>query len=670
VARVQSTPIIPLDIPNPFLRDRVDSPWEECFQDVPEINRTAFQSICSSIAAVCQTNQSRGLILHGEPGSGKTHLLQRLRFFTQREPRTWFIYIPPFPGPNRFWRHVLECFFYDICQRSKQTDAAGSETADETSGAEGPGQGPLTQIEEALTRHLVEKPLETTQDLARWWAEICKKDLPGEALFRRLKPTFDQLTVRFRLDPDVMKVLRHYLSWNHRASAYAYLLGRDLPEEELKFLGVTQSLDDEDRARQAIFTFCRLAGPAFTIILAFDQLEGLQLDSQDLDGLRTSAKNAVDLMSRCGNLLILSAFLTTFVSTLKTALQVQASYYQRIAQDESMLHTLSKESAKALIAHRLGAQEELVAFRDTDARRGRLWPFTAAEIEQLIPAGGLSARELIRKVRHLFDQRKGAPLGPTKSLTDHWKEEFERGLNRPRIRVEEGVYEDGLLKLLQIKPLRGLRVHRGKEKDLHVILETDQQKIGISVSNSENMTTLASHLKRLLDLIDRKSVSRLVFVRDARLPISARAKVTQERLQEMVRKGAWVIRPPAEAYAALDVLRELWNKAAENDLTVGDTTVSMGDLKRWLAENTPRPLQDLIEDACRGIEQPSPVDTGERLLEILRGRWIMPLEEVAQQLPMSVRQLLSFVNEAQEVAGLLDGPPPLLFLLPEAMSRS
>ena len=192
------------EIPNPFLSDRVDSPWQEAFQDVPEINRTAFQIIQKSIEGVTLGNQSRGLILHGEPGSGKTHILQRLRFYTRKEPRTWFIYVPPFPGPNRFWRHLLECFFYDICQRSKQPDLA--EAANLEGGRQeegGPGQGPLTQIEEALTRHLMNRPLSTTHELARWWADICKKDSPGEPLFRRLQPTFDHLTVRFKLDPDV-----------------------------------------------------------------------------------------------------------------------------------------------------------------------------------------------------------------------------------------------------------------------------------------------------------------------------------------------------------------------------------------------------------------------------------------------------------------------------------
>ncbi len=107
-----------------------------------------------------------------------------------------------------------------------------------------------------------------------------------------------------------MKVLRQYLTWNHRSIAYAYLLGRDLPEEELALLGVRNSLEDEERAKQAVLTFCHLAGRNFTIILAFDQIEGLQLTMEDLDGLRTFGNNTVDLMAQCENLLVLSAVQT------------------------------------------------------------------------------------------------------------------------------------------------------------------------------------------------------------------------------------------------------------------------------------------------------------------------------------------------------------------------
>ena len=660
-------------IPNPFLQDRVDTPWQNIFYDVPEINRTAFQSCLKSVEAVSLGNQSRGLMLHGEPGSGKTHLLHRLRLYTQKDPRTWFIYIPPFPGPGRFWRHLLECFFYDICQRSKQPDILPESPIEESPKEEGPGQGPLSQIEEALTRHLMARPLDSTQELACWWAKICKQDLPGEALFKRLRPTFDKLTIQFRLDPEAMKVLRHYLTWNNRAVAYAYLVGRDLPDEDLASLGVKQSLDDEERARQAVLTFCRLAGEHFTIILAFDQIEGLQLNPEDFEGLRTYAKGAVELLMQCKNLLVLSALQTYFLPTLDTALHIHSSYRDRIAQDESVLTLLTKESARHLLEFRLGTINELVDLQRKDQRLGTLWPFTDEEIEKLVPIGGLSARNLIRWARHRFDELKevikiSPPRTREEGISRHWNELFERELQQPHVRLDEGVYEDGLLRLFHSKPPKGWRARRGTERDLSAVLEGKDQKVGVSISNSENMTSLARQLKRLQEILSKGKVNHLIFIRDARLPISETAKVTQRRMKELTQKGLRVVRPTVEAYAALNVLRQLLAKAAENDLTIGETNVSMGELQRWLTDNTPRPLQELM-DVVQEVTVYGPDPLTDRLLEVLINRRMISLKDIAQEMGMGEGELTRFVIEKPEVTGFLAGPPAILFLNPEAVSH-
>ncbi|MCX5906001.1 MAG: hypothetical protein NTY64_02120, partial [Deltaproteobacteria bacterium] len=618
-----------------------------------------------------------------EPGSGKTHLLQRLRLFTQKDPRTWFIYILPFPGPGRFWRHLLECFFYDICQRSKLPEAAVHPPHGSIMKEEGPGQGPLTQIEEAVTRHLMNKPLASTRELGRLWADICSQDTPGEPLYQRLGPTFDTLTIQFQLDPDVMRVLRHYHTWHHRACAYAYLLGRDLPDEDLAYLGVKQSLDDEIRAREAVLTFCRLTGPIFTIILAFDQIEGLQLTLEDLDGLRAFANNAVDLISQCRNLLILSAVQTYFLDTLKKSMH--SAYYDRLAQDESVLTLLSKDSARQLIQFRLNTQKEIADLKQEDPRRGALWPFHPGDMDGLVHEGGISPRELIRKARGLFDLCAQPPVrkekgkekigkereeeSRPKTLAGYWNDQFEKELQEPCIRLDAGVYEDGLLKVFQIKPGKGFQVKRGSEKDLPVILEGDGEKIGISISSSENMTSLARHLGRLGESLDGKKITKLIFLRDARLPISRSATITQERLKDLGRRGMRMIRPPAEAYAALSVLRKLWNEAAENDLMIGDSPVSMGELQRWLAEQTPRPLQDLVDD-CQAAMVAMPNDLNDKLLEVLTGQWILPVGKAAEAMGLPENDLARWVMEIPEIVGCLSGPPKILFLNPEAVSRS
>ena len=94
----------------------------------------------------------------------------------------------------------------------------------------------------------------------------------------------------------------------------------------------------------------------------------------------------------------------------------------------------------------------------------------------------------------------------------------------------------------------------------------------------------------------------------------------------------------------------------------------MGDLQRWLAENTPRPLQELA-DAIQEVTIAAPDALADRLLEILTGRWIIPLGDAAQEVGISEGELARFAMEKPDIAGLLAGPPALLFLNPEAVSR-
>ncbi|MBI5968667.1 MAG: hypothetical protein HY882_12540 [Deltaproteobacteria bacterium] len=336
--------------------------------------------------------------------------------------------------------------------------------------------------------------------------------------------------------------------------------------------------------------------------------------------------------------------------------------------------TLTRESAKRLIEFRLNNQKEIADLQQKDPKRGALWPFTWEGIEQIVPPEGLPARDLIRRARHRFDELKQEitikpPPPPEEAISQHWNELFEKQLQQPEVRLDEGVYEDGLLRLLQTKPPRGWRVHRGTERDIHVLLEGQKEKTGKSVSNSENMTSLARHLGRLQAMISSSQVNRLIFLRDARLPIKPTATVTQRRLQDLVQKGMQVLRPPAEAYASLNVLRELWNKAAENDLSIGDSSMSMGQLKSWLVKKTPRPLQELI-DACQGITI-SPLDELiDKLIETLKGQWMVLLKDAAQKMALRETDLAQLVIEKPEVAGLLSGPPMVLFLNPEAVNRT
>ena len=65
-------------IANPFRNFVVKDPWNPSEIDVPEINRDAFLLCLEAVDGVRRNHQT-SILLHGETGSGKTHLLARLR---------------------------------------------------------------------------------------------------------------------------------------------------------------------------------------------------------------------------------------------------------------------------------------------------------------------------------------------------------------------------------------------------------------------------------------------------------------------------------------------------------------------------------------------------------------------------------------------------------------
>ncbi len=75
----------PRRAPNPFLSSVSASPLDHNPTDVPEINSGAFQKCLELVDEVREQHFTQTLILMGEPGSGKTHLLSRLRATLEKD---------------------------------------------------------------------------------------------------------------------------------------------------------------------------------------------------------------------------------------------------------------------------------------------------------------------------------------------------------------------------------------------------------------------------------------------------------------------------------------------------------------------------------------------------------------------------------------------------------
>ncbi|MGH8553847.1 MAG: ATP-binding protein, partial [Methylococcales bacterium] len=273
---------------NPFVVDRVDKAWDSNVVDVAAINRTAFECASETIELVRATGQTRGLLLSGEPGSGKTHLLQRLRRHIQQNDRDSFVYMPLVSAPNRFFRYLLQITVNDLVGMRTGSSSSQLETliVREMLNTDTQAKSPAAVLWADFRKRIKfssskgsGKEVKLSTEV--FWADVRKRNPPGEALFAWLEGPMERLCDRLELDPEVALALRHYMAEYRRNDAKRWLLGDSVPEAVVERLGLGRTIEADSDALHTLVALSRLVGRSSVLVLAFDQLEGLQVDEQD-----------------------------------------------------------------------------------------------------------------------------------------------------------------------------------------------------------------------------------------------------------------------------------------------------------------------------------------------------------------------------------------------------
>lgn len=277
---------------NPFLSAVLGNPLDENPTDVPEINAEAFRKCLRLIDDVREQRITQALLLFGEPGAGKTHLLSRLRATLEKETlagqESVFIPIRMVTSATMLWRF--------------------------------------------LRRHLAVALLRQ------------------RAFARVIKQTRDEIAEQ---DRNLAVILGNLNDGVHYADSAAWLRGQDLPEEVLKTLGVTSPSDDEEQeavSRQFLTTLCGLGEPV-PFVFCFDQLEALRSYQDDTAGFFKFGQAISDLHDSTRNLVLISCLQTSLLPVLETA--VRGADRDRMVQHRAGLKALDFEQALQLIGARL-----------------------------------------------------------------------------------------------------------------------------------------------------------------------------------------------------------------------------------------------------------------------------------------------------------------------------
>jgi hypothetical protein len=574
---------LPASLPNPFRSSVTADPWKMPEADVPNIHGNVFRDCCLALAQVRATGSSTGLLIHGQAGSGKTHLLARLREHLADRP-------PPYPDlnqsrqvfasvrlattPRRIWRHVRQRFVDDLLLRRLPER--------------------LSQLEHLLATRLAELG-EGAGDLGRWW-EYKREADPGH-----LDELLYDLSVEAQADDRLMNVLGQFARGAQKRNARSWLRGDPLSEGALEQLGLapapSEACDPEDEARSVVVSLCRLAGPRIPVVFCFDQVEALDLSDDGHQGLAAFAKLIAELHDQCGNTVLISCIQTDFLPTIKSSVPEYA--YGRITSyGNRALAPLRLEEALELVATRLEFAPGLAALRQ--GAPDRIWPLTTDEVRKRVGGGnGCTPRELLSFCADRFADLQhaavGAPPTDDEFLECDWRRRFEAAMASNTPDQTEEILTDAFPLLVQIVG-QGARLGVDdalRDVDFTLTDPQTQARVGVSLCTQPNMNALTSRLRRLRESLEQGKLQKLVLLRDSRTPISEGAKKAREHLDELRKQPAVFCRPPVQALAALDALRSLLADAQSGDLATGGRTIGVGSVRDWLAQHLTEPLREL-----------------------------------------------------------------------------
>ena len=659
---------------NPFRDGIVGNPWETTGVDVNSIHDGVFQACLNGIEHVRKTQRSAALLIHGAAGSGKTHLLRRLRAFlapqvppSTEHPECLFVWVRLQTSPRMIWRTVRRTLVEDWFR---------------------PVRGAKTQFERILFHRLAEIRV-ANGDLERWYEFMLEQHPDG------LRELLDQIAVSLHLDRNTAVAFEHIAFHRHLRDLRAWLSGDLLPEAALARMDLSQEEgtdeEREEQSRQIVMMLCRLAGDTLPILISFDQVEALEMFPGDRDGLYAFGHVTSSLHDGATNVFIVSCVQSAFYTELRSKAR-EADYHRMISQGALSLDPLNRTQAEQLISARLKNSDVTIP---AAASSNPCWPISPAELDSLFDKEGAVTP---RKLLSLCAERYEASLNPAPTadsvsvpdqavrsdspqqneklvgeravsayLGDQWAALCEAKLKDNSEAKTEDIVRHALPLLFRLSLPTAKAVNDKTLQDVTLQYEKEGKKTGLSICTSPNMTSLAAQLKRLKAQAASPALDRLGILRDGRVPISSTAKVVKQTLEELEKNPkVFIFRPSPEALAALDALRILLTDAKSGDLSFHGEPISAQTLEQWLCENLPDRLRDLVDDVFLNSTATDSARTLdgkdlESLCALLNERSIVALNEAATVLKKSRETLLDLARKYPDQVGLIEGDPETLF---------
>jgi hypothetical protein len=590
---------IPVQL-NPFGDSAFGSPWNEIPADVPSINDVAFRVVLSELTQVRMGAKGASIVITGEPGSGKTHLLGRLRKTIGRE--ITYIYVRCNASAVTLWRHFRAALAADLLKRE--------------SGQPSRLQWVLQQEPDRLDK------------------------VTGLSLRR---------------------VLNCYGEGRHIHAASAWLRGEALAQPDFDALGIGAENNDEDRSRESeakdvVNGLLEFLAPDPTVV-CFDQVEALQTYRGDEEGFHAMGALISELKDKHSHLLLVSCLLSTF-EDLFDQLPNKADR-DRWLQQKVNLRPIGWDDALKLVAGRLDSSADLAQPR-REHRQDPLWPVNPDALKPLFESTGLCLpRTLIQECKKYFESLFGDQVepGPKLSREDFLQQEYEKSVNAARTVVArqgaDKVLGESLPWLLQSSGLSPMAADGDRSRYANLAFRSAIGAFAVSLCWCRG-NELTGRLRRIERYWQRGDLG-LKIVRDPSVKPGPRG---EQLLGTIKSRGGQEVHPLPEALAALQAIHNMITAARAGDLIRDGQGIGEQEVTQWSLSNLPPQLEKLRDDLM-GREPSDPALA--KLAALLAERKVLEAEVAARELSMTMEEVSACARRNPMRFGLLAGPPMVLF---------
>jgi hypothetical protein len=341
--------------------------WQEDEQSAPltvdSIHKEAIQQVVQILKQVAKDHHTRTVLLVGDPGSGKSYVLKRLK--QSLNAKAFFVYIPPFVDSDFIWRHTLRQTVDSLMHQ------------------------PEGQEESQLILWL--------KSLSALKGNLLKKLLGERNLF--VKNLMSAYPSGIYQAKEFFGVLYDLTNPDLYFTACNWLRGDDLDEEDLKALKVKKSIDSEAAAQGILSNLGKIAASTSPIVLCFDQIESKQLSDGSADIQPVFTVNTTFHNEKLKNFLIVISIVTN--TWKQNSDRIQQSDKDRVEKLVA-LKPISLDQAEALWASRLSPLHAQAVPKP----EFNIYPLTREALEKKFPGGKTNPRLVLVLGQQIFLRHK------------------------------------------------------------------------------------------------------------------------------------------------------------------------------------------------------------------------------------------------------------------------